>query len=449
MARSVYIVSDLHLGGPTGFQITPPAAQRRLAAFVRRVAARPGSHLVLAGDVVDFLSESGDAPFVGDEAAAARHLTTLIDRNREVFDAFALAARDCDRFTVLLGNHDLELCLPAVRRVFVEALGGGPIEFLYDNEALRVGPLLVEHGNRYDAWNVVDHDALRRLRSTLSRGEAPAEFDPPVGSRLVVEVMNPIKARYPFVDVLKPENEAVLPLLGVLWPVSVAAIWRLNRLRKAKNRHRYDTDTGAPLDLQNIAAGEDAQLEALALTQALAGGDASGDIGVREVLAGVAQAWSDLPLDALRQALRHLSAAQARTFDPAVEGEPYLTAARSLLAGDAEVVVFGHTHLAKHVTLPGGVYLNSGTWADLMRVPEDVFARDPARADAALRDFVRRCDEDRLDGLRGSVPTFARVDLSDAGDRVLDCGVFVFPDTGDDADESEPERATRDNTRPR
>ena len=443
MARVVSIVSDLHLGGPPGFQITPPAAQRRLAAFVRRVAAQPGSHLVLAGDVVDFLSESGDAPFVGDEAAATRHLDALVARNREVFDAFAHAARTCDRFTVLLGNHDLELCLPSVRRAFVAALGGGPIEFLYDNEALRVGPLLVEHGNRYDAWNVVDHDALRRLRSTLSRAEAPAAFEPPVGSRLVVEVMNPIKARYPFVDVLKPENEAVLPLLGVLWPVSVAAIWRLNRLRKAKNRHRYDAETGAPVDVQNIAALEDAQGEALALTQALAGGDA--DIGAREVLEGVARAWSDLPLDALRQALRHLSAAQSRTFDPGVEAEPYLTAARTLLAGDAEVVVFGHTHLVKHVALPGGVYLNSGTWADLMRVPDDVFAADPARADAALRDFVRRCDEDRLDGLRGSVPTFARVTLSDAGDRVMDCGVFVSPD----ADDAEPVRATAENTRPR
>src|SRR5207244_2236158 len=90
----------------------------------------------------------------------------------------------------------------------------------YDNEAYTVGDALIEHGNRYDRYNQVDHDALRRARSLQSRGLRPADhgvvLKPAPGSRMVAEVMNPIKARFPFVDLLKPETEAVLPILLTL-----------------------------------------------------------------------------------------------------------------------------------------------------------------------------------------------------------------------------------------
>lgn len=62
------------------------------------------------------------------------------------------------------------------------------MEILYDDEALRIGELLIEHGNRYDDWNWVDHDQLRRVRRNLSRGEAYEGFKPQPGSRFVIDV---------------------------------------------------------------------------------------------------------------------------------------------------------------------------------------------------------------------------------------------------------------------
>ena len=69
-------------------------------------------------------------------------------------------------------------------------------------------------------------------------------------------------------------------------------------------------------------------------------------------------------LDALRT-LQHDT-----SFDPAVEQPEWLRHAQALAEGGFRAVVFGHTHLAKQVPLAGGaVYLNTGTWADLMRLP--------------------------------------------------------------------------------
>ena len=60
MMRSLFVISDLHLGGDIGFQMCSPHGQSRLAEFIRYIAAQKSDvqdvHLVLNGDVVDFLA---------------------------------------------------------------------------------------------------------------------------------------------------------------------------------------------------------------------------------------------------------------------------------------------------------------------------------------------------------------------------------------------------------
>src|SRR5205085_9372924 len=94
-------------------------------------------------------------------------------------------------------------------------------EFIFDGEAYQVGDALIEHGNRYDKWNQIYYDALRHIRSFQSRRqEVPEEyaFPPPPGSEMVRTVINPIKKEYAFIDLLKPETSAVLPILMALEP---------------------------------------------------------------------------------------------------------------------------------------------------------------------------------------------------------------------------------------
>src|SRR5207253_2251682 len=133
------------------------------------------------------------AAFTASDSQAKVKLGRIITNTEEVWKSVESFLRSGAKLTLLLGNHDVELSLPGPRRVLLERLGPGRVEFIYDNQAFVEGPVLIEHGNRYDSWNIVSHDTLREVRSVLSRGEAPVTFEGPAGSHLVVNVMNKIK----------------------------------------------------------------------------------------------------------------------------------------------------------------------------------------------------------------------------------------------------------------
>ncbi len=149
----LFVISDLHLGGlpgpdgTPGFQMCPSAGQKRLADFIRWISEqRDGGspHLVVAGDIVDFLAEADAAgsfsSFTADETAAGRKLEHVLDITAVVWSALARFVERGGGLTLLLGNHDLELSLPRTRRMLLDRLGPGRVEFLYDNQALAIGP---------------------------------------------------------------------------------------------------------------------------------------------------------------------------------------------------------------------------------------------------------------------------------------------------------------------
>src|SRR5437763_8941293 len=84
-----------------------------------------------------------------------------------------LAAHPQHRLTLLVGNHDLELGLPAVQQKLLQALGGKyrQVAWIDDGRAYRLGGVLIEHGSRYDGANLNDWNGLRTLRSAQSRHE--------------------------------------------------------------------------------------------------------------------------------------------------------------------------------------------------------------------------------------------------------------------------------------
>jgi hypothetical protein len=334
----------------------------------------------------------------------------------------------------LLGNHDLELSLPAPRRALLERLGSGRIEFIYDNQAFVDGPVLIEHGNRYDSWNVVSHDGLREVRSALSRGESPPFFESPAGSLLVIKIMNRIKALYPFVDLLKPENAALLPLLAVLHPPAMKDLPEIVRLWNKQRHVEFDTSSMVPVDLANIA-GQDADndQEMIDLAWKLAEGQDAASIGTLDDVQSLIELWrlasSDKDKDRQRErlygALRARAESTWQSFDVNREAEPFNTAARALARRGFEVVVFGHTHLVKRVNLDdGAVYLNTGTWADLMQVPEAVLTGDETEGKRQLHRFLDDLMTNRLEKWRRQVPTFARIDLD--GTTVEQADVYVY-----------------------
>lgn len=444
MKDSLFVISDLHLGGEPGFQICSPDGQSRLADFIRYVAALKNVdqdvHLVLNGDIVDFLAEKEFSSFTNDDVVAQAKLARIIKNTQQVWDDLRDFVAAGARLTLMLGNHDVELSLPRARQLLIETIGAGRVEFIYDNQALIVGSVLIEHGNRYDKWNVVSHDALRAIRSAMSRGENPIKYIGPPGSQLVKNVMNPIKDKYSFVDLLKPENSGMLPILAVLDPAAMRNVLRLAALAAQSTEARFD-ENGIPLDQQNIAAAMPqfaAMDDSLALALTLAGmGDPQNIAAIGEpkgfwerLKSATSEVARNIQLNMLLRALRHFAETGRQAFNVGYEGQDYLLPANAAAANGHKVIIYGHTHLAKRVRLdkPEAIYLNTGTWADLMKLPDAILGNDDALARKQLEVFLDDLEHGRLDAWRCQVPTFARVDFDN--ETLIGQDIFLYEGEG-------------------
>lgn len=463
MSSLLLVISDLHLGGETDGAMcsaTGHAALSKFLVYVRKAKAEAKTkavRLVIAGDVVDFLAEKdargGWTPFAAKTEEALRRFRAIRRRTQAFWDGLRSAAEAGVEIIFLLGNHDVELSFPAVKRELLSSVGGRQVSIIDDNQAFRCGPVLVEHGNRYDPWNAVPHDALRRIRSQLSREEPADDYPVQPGSVLVAKVMNPIKESYGFVDLLKPETAAVLPILASLGPAVWMKAWpSIYLMARAAWRGRGYDDVGRPRRKDLIAAGvsrpqlDDATEEQRIAETVRAGKVPKDDYpearAFEEALEAARSASvssdrvSRVAPSKLLAALRFLASRDDVTWDVAREVDTYLKPAREMAKRGIRVVVFGHTHLAKRVDLGGGaVYLNTGTWADLIRVPESILAavdgEAEAEAEAAKRlgKYVAQLRGNDLSVLRRLVPTFARIELDDEEKEVQSANVLMFDGT--------------------
>ncbi|WP_082885095.1 metallophosphoesterase [Bradyrhizobium stylosanthis] len=501
--RRVRIISDLHLGGTypvppapgkRGFRLCTRADQivRFVEDLAQEIAAKGPSELVLNGDTVDFLAElDGEqadswAPFTADPGQAVSKFKAIVERDPGVFAALNRFLDVGGRLTILLGNHDIELSLPPVRAELRKALGvkpGHDFEFIHDGEAYVTGDALIEHGNRYDAWNQVDLDALRRVRSLMSRRqEVPKQYQfvPPPGSQMVTSVINKIKRDYAFVDLLKPEDSAVAPILLALEPSyrkrfgELARFWYWTRSHGLEgpvlpkfggdikadvvaNKKPFGQDIRATVapgmgSAQSILAGvdNDATLK-VAIGDSLGGAgadflrqlddDSRGahpgmgtDVSASETFntalgffnLAFGSSAADKRMRALLTAIRGLQ--KEGSFDETREtAKEYLDGASELVKGGFRYVVFGHTHQAKRVSLGDGRwYFNSGTWADVLRFPNEILTLPEPDALKQLDRFVQKLKAGDFSEWTLFRPTYVLLDIDD-NDKVADAKLCAAP----------------------
>jgi UDP-2,3-diacylglucosamine pyrophosphatase LpxH len=418
---------------------------------------------------VDFLAEVRDGverwtPFVvqPDEAVATFNRVANRPGDREVFDALRAFLAAGHVLTILLGNHDIELSLPAVRGAFENRIGasvGRGLRFVYDGEAYAVGEALIEHGNRYDPANRVNYDGLRQLRSLQSRKQFEAmrdRFSAPAGSQLVARVMNPLKSEYAFIDLLKPESEPLFALVLALDPGYIETARQIARVIPVARAYgsaigespalpRFGGDVGAgslvsesqfqsDLAPSSVSSSDDALRRVLgaclptgaidALLEPATAMPFGAEVGIRESAIAVwslAKLWAagnwlkaDQRLAILRDTLPAIDGDQS--FERQLEtAKRYIDAAR-VLSERHRIVVFGHTHHAKSVVLEGdALYLNCGTWANLMRFPKELFSPNTEAASAAMRAFFDDVRQNRLDNYIRFAPTYVRLDIEHNG----------------------------------
>lgn len=423
----VYSISDLHLGGSTIACSSPGAPigvqafrnGSRLARWIDSIApSRPGEQvaLVINGDFVDFLAENPQQLLDFDDPASHLRRVASDGAFAPVFDSLAKFVHvDGCHLVVVIGNHDVELLHPAVQRALIERLNNprsDKLEFALDGTGYlcSVGGRTVyfTHGNEHDSFNLVDQRALRRLLQKTKRGikleQGEVRAATNAGTRLVIDVMNEIKRTLPFVDLLKPEIEMVIPILASIPTVKIDAK-RFASAREIAMRIQRDSvrrrggllgDDAPQGDDNGAIAGEQwtnddwKTIETLQNTVdpvALARSEGDGTLGAADALIG----WwrgkrSD---DALRDHLESYMKRDGRfAFYANNPSDPQFVELDEAVHHSIDFTVAGHTHLARLIkrTNGHGFYLNSGTWMRLLRVSLPILAdkAEWARAKAAL-----------------------------------------------------------------
>ncbi len=418
-----HTVSDLHMGGEPGFQIFTqgPLLARLIQSLGDGPPAEARVALLINGDMVDFLAARNPRYF--DPLGA---IAKLDDIWKE--EAFALVFAALQRFVsrpnryliITLGNHDLELALPWVRSHLLARLSGGDdavrgritLSFEGAGFACSVGgaSILCLHGNEVDPWNVADYETLRRQGRDGLRDLPFRNWTPNAGTKMVIDVMNGVKKQFAFVDLLKPEKEAVVPVLLALdysqapklaKIVAVTSHLTWDRMRLATGfLSAEDSGSGAvaldlqadptsaldrlinqtfrPTDLGPGTAGSEKLLDDIERLvdenadplQLLEGAQAAEQLG----MFGAAWDWirRKPPVEVLLEALEGVK--QDHSFDLGEQDDTYQRIDEWAGAG-FDFVITGHTHLERFIRRKsGGVYFNTGAWVALMRLTEETLS---------------------------------------------------------------------------
>lgn len=392
----IYVISDLHLGGQSSFQIFDSAQE--LVALINTLTNTDHSRqvaLVINGDFIDFLAEMPGEYFSLDSAGEKLLRISKDPTFEPIFKALAdFSSAQARTLVINVGNHDIELALPWTQHTLLSLLGNrNQVTLITDGSGFRcrVGDadVLCIHGNEYDSWNLTDHEKLRRLtRDRNCANKGIQNWIPNAGTQLVIEVMNSIKQRYPFVDLLKPETQTVVPILKALDAGRASDIDNIisvfYRLFKDKSRKSIgllgdDSSAEEAMQLALPAQPHDAEF-----------------VAPERMLAEVERQFADhvTPLDLLcdnpsetlglfsgrtqNMRLRILQAvldffSDDRIFDIGARDDTFTNIDKDV-AADLHFVVAGHTHLEKALRrrCGKGWYFNSGTWARIIRLPPAV-----------------------------------------------------------------------------
>jgi UDP-2,3-diacylglucosamine pyrophosphatase LpxH len=413
----IHVISDIHMGGNRpNFQILKET--RRLAGYIGWVAQQcPAGHvaLVLNGDVFDTLAEELPG-YVAVEQAVSVVERIMKDASFScIWDALAaFVAGERRTLVFIIGNHDIEMAFPTVQRLIMKRLAGDDLVKRARIEFSTIGAgytctvgnarIYCTHGNEVDAWNYNRYEDLAKVGRRLNAGRSldPKEWYPNAGTRMVKEVMNEVKGKYKWIDLLKPETQAAVGALVVLDPSQAAKITNLmsivgekarggkevNQRLSAEGFQPREQVEASPVTANQLLGSNLSEIVGSQSQQHLQSADemlelAEANLGrpnaqITEPAAplGTWQLIFDrltgVPKDeALRRALKDWLA-DDKTFDYTDQDDTFkdVTAA---VGPSVDFIITGHTHLERAIDMGGGrFYFNCGTWIRLLRFTDAV-----------------------------------------------------------------------------
>jgi UDP-2,3-diacylglucosamine pyrophosphatase LpxH len=415
------LISDLHIGGDTKLDIFH--SEPELANFVKALGEE-NLTLIINGDFIDFLAVEPFGEF--SRKAAQEKIERIISAPSngvlwEGFRAF-LNGNTANRIDILLGNHDVEISFQevqdALRAVMAPATDGDRIEFIVDrvsHQQVNVGSVLIhiEHGFQYDPYNWYDQDKLRK--ATLFK-DSKFSFDLPVGSQLVYKALNKLTPDHPFVPLLKPETAAIYILmalaprevsqhLGMMADVFSERFFNKLRMRLRGQQfalpEAMDPQAGTAAlnpQLTNLFIDPTLNEETLdEIENLIQRGDNGQTLTQVKTRPGMlSKKLTKAKLYLLRKGLEGLKL-QRDTFFDVTQADEFNQALSGILDIGAKVAIMGHSHSRKMRELSSDndqgklLYLNTGTWADLLD-----FDLSQLQSDEALSQWLAQLEHKHI-----------------------------------------------------
>jgi UDP-2,3-diacylglucosamine pyrophosphatase LpxH len=404
------VVSDLHLG--PGGQLDIFAGE---ATFPPLLDGIDGPvRVVLNGDTLDFLLD--DEPLELDVERACRQASAIVSSKASLgaLGALARVTKRGGEVIVRPGNHDLELAIPEVQAVLrgaITAAGGDGGAVSFDAGEVpapfEVGgrKILITHGEHDDPFNTWQ---VPRVLARAARANNAEPFAYPPGSLLVKAILNRLKRKLRFVDLLKPDfHGAVLTALAVR-PMELRAILRRETLEILRGVVANAAEgaafaasgatVGAASDAdgfgRSVAAAGLAEGEAQEIDRFLAGEDDASYGVIDEVFGRALGKLGRAGLRLYARTHRWLAGSSgSEFFDEAPTGGEWADATRLAGKFGVDVVIAGHTHARRRREEAGLTYVNTGTWIHLMQLPT---------ADAPVEEWTRFLSELRADPMLAS-----------------------------------------------
>lgn len=402
-AAQTLIVSDLHLGGGAADPGDDHVyQQRQLERFIReqltsRAAQAGDVELIFNGDFFEFVQVAPQAyqarstDFWCSESESLVKLEAVLAGHDNVVAALRDFHARGNRVTIAAGNHDVDLCWPAVQERLRACIGAG-IRFATGVDWLERygGRLQIAHGhlddpaNRFVFWS----DPVREAADGPRLEMCP-------GTLFMVRFVNALEARYPFADNLQPVQNLAGILLRDDTAGLAAAGWMLLKFaarhgksaasadgasevgRRLLARVRSDDDYAQDLAAACRVLGSDWSCERLRKEVGDSeGGDSEGQLAelMLHLLAALpADQWCRLfalpPAVATPKTMGTIIG--ARNFGK--EALRHVAQRRLGERRQAQVVVMGHTHVPDVQEFARGHYLNPGCWTrylDLEQNPQ-------------------------------------------------------------------------------
>jgi UDP-2,3-diacylglucosamine pyrophosphatase LpxH len=411
------IISDLHIGRNDKFDIFQgPEKTDAFEKFLASCGTRTEPvELVINGDFVDFLQlkpwnvhESKDLAQTRIlKEVALTKIQEIVSGNSAVFTALGKFLAQPDHYiSILLGNHDVELAYREVSAVVRHKILGvtpdASQRLVFNDRARQYNfpvngvRVHIEHGNEGDPWNTIPYTQL------FENADKNSGFAYPAGTRFVYDVMNQFKDKFQFVDLLKPEVPAVPLLLARLGGLRAIADSLpkasrtfllsirdgfLGMLRRAIGGGSFARAGASLTDDERLYAGM-----AQAYIEQVSGADKTkfGRLDVEHLAEFLSQSelqtgeaaspslgrrWDAVKnyfVTAILSTLGRPRVQDDRAFFAQDHSGRDAESAEKEFKGDVQVVVFGHTHSAlKKEFARDRVYINSGTWANLIGLPSD------------------------------------------------------------------------------